>query len=64
MLRQSRHKVNPIALAAIGWKYYIVYCVTDVLQAILAYFIIVETRGLTLEDISGLFEGFDERVAV
>ena len=37
--------VNAIALEAIGWKYYIPFLVTDLIQVIVAYFIIVETRG-------------------
>ena len=49
--------VNAIALGALGWKYYIVFVALDLAQAIGAFFIMVETRGLTLEDISILFDG-------
>ena len=55
----TRLSVNAIALAAIQWKYYIVFIVTDIIQVVIAYFIIVETRGLTLEDIAILFDGND-----
>ena len=53
----TRLLVNPVALVAIGWKYYIIFLVTDAIQLIIAYFIVVETKGLTLEDIAIVFDG-------
>jgi len=55
--------VNPIALNAIGWKYYIVFLVTDVIQLIIAYYIVVETKGLTLKDIAILFDGNEKMLS-
>ncbi|KAM0755183.1 general substrate transporter [Meredithblackwellia eburnea MCA 4105] len=51
--------VNSIALAKIGWKYYTVYTCTLTITGILMYFLIVETRGYTLEEIAVLFDGED-----
>lgn len=46
-----------MALAAIGWKYYVMFIVLDVCELVIAYFLVVETKGLTLEDIAVLFDG-------
>ncbi|KAH6668408.1 general substrate transporter [Halenospora varia] len=51
--------VNPIALKAIGWKYYIVYCVVIILGIINIYFTYPETGGHTLEEMSRVFDGED-----
>ncbi|EXJ77399.1 hypothetical protein A1O3_09625 [Capronia epimyces CBS 606.96] len=48
--------VNPIALDAIGWKYYIVFCVLLLIFLALIYFFFPETKGRTLEEIAGVFE--------
>lgn len=42
--------INPIALAAIGWKYYIVYCAWIAFELVFVYFFIIETKGRTLEE--------------
>jgi predicted MFS family arabinose efflux permease len=55
--------VNPIGLAALGWKFYIVYVVVLVLECLAIYFYYVETRGPTLEEIAILFDGPDANVA-
>ena len=49
--------VNAIALEAIGWKYYILYIISDVAVLVIAWFIMVETKGLTLEEIAVQFDG-------
>jgi sugar porter (SP) family MFS transporter len=49
--------VNPIAMDAIGWKYYIVYCCVIAVQIIVVYFYFPETKGLSLEEVSVIFEG-------
>ena len=49
--------VSPIALAKITWKYYILFIFIDAIELAIAYFIIVETKGLTLEEIALLFDG-------
>jgi sugar porter (SP) family MFS transporter len=47
--------VNPIALEAISWKYYIVYCCIIVVELVIAYFAFPETKGRTLENVSEVF---------
>lgn len=49
--------VSPIALGAIGWRYYIVFIGCDVFTLVAMYFTITETRGHTLEEIQELFDG-------
>ncbi|KAJ9110854.1 hypothetical protein QFC19_001363 [Naganishia cerealis] len=49
--------VNPIALGAIGWKYYLVYVVILFGEIIFCYFFIIETKGHSLEEIAVLFDG-------
>ncbi|KAF6814463.1 MFS sugar transporter [Colletotrichum sojae] len=49
--------VNPIALDAITWKYYIVYCVWILVEIATVYFVFPETHGRTLEELSFMFEG-------
>ncbi|RDW80351.1 hypothetical protein BP5796_05049 [Coleophoma crateriformis] len=55
--------VNPIALNAIAWKYYIVYVAILVLICFTAWFCFPETRGRSLEEIAVLFDGEDANVA-
>ncbi|EGV61796.1 hypothetical protein PSN45_000480 [Yamadazyma tenuis] len=47
--------VNPIAMNAITWKYYIVWCIWLVVQICIVYFIFPETKGLGLEEIAQVF---------
>lgn len=56
--------VNPIALDAIGWKYYIVYCVWILVEIATVYFIFPETKGRSLEELSFMFESKDVRANV
>jgi hypothetical protein len=58
--------VNPIALEALNWRYYIVYTVWIGFEFVYLYFTIVETKGknghpLPLEEISALFDGDEVR---
>lgn len=48
--------VNPIALREIQWKYYFVY--VGVLVAVIAFifFYVPETKGLSLEEVGGIFD--------
>lgn len=48
--------VNPIALQAISWKYYLVYIVLLVLMTTIVYLFFAETKGLSLEEISKVFD--------
>jgi len=49
--------VNPIALDALGWKYYIVYVCVLAVEFTFLFFFIVETKNRTLEETSILFDG-------
>ncbi|KAJ3742499.1 general substrate transporter [Lentinula detonsa] len=49
--------VDAIALNSIGYKYYIVYMPLLVIQWVLVYFFMVETKGYTLEEIATVFDG-------
>lgn len=51
--------INPIALEAIGWKYYFVFVFVLVIFGITAYFYYPETRGYSLEQIAFIFDGED-----
>ncbi|KAJ5717568.1 hypothetical protein N7488_003214 [Penicillium malachiteum] len=52
--------VNPIAMDAIGWKYYGVYIAILALYIVITYFYFPETRRITIEEISSIFEGKDQ----
>jgi MFS family permease len=54
------NQVNPIAMAAISWKYYIVFCCLLAVLFVLIYFIFPETKGHTLEEIQEIFEPLSE----
>ncbi|KAF9238490.1 hypothetical protein BU15DRAFT_75185 [Melanogaster broomeanus] len=49
--------VNPWALNALGWKYYLVYCGWLVIELIFVLLFVIETKGRTLEETSALFDG-------
>ncbi|KAI5123250.1 hypothetical protein M0805_001339 [Coniferiporia weirii] len=49
--------VNPIALGKLGWKYYIVYCCWIAFELVYCFLFIIETKNLTLEETSALFDG-------
>lgn len=52
--------LNPVALAAIGWKYYIVYCAWISVEFVCIWLWLVETKGRTLEETAALFDGNDK----
>ncbi|KAI0300924.1 hypothetical protein BC826DRAFT_626812 [Russula brevipes] len=52
--------VSPLALDALGWKYYLVYCGWLVFELIFVILYVVETRGRTLEETAALFDGEDK----
>ncbi|EIW83455.1 hexose transporter [Coniophora puteana RWD-64-598 SS2] len=52
--------VNPIALQALGWKYYIVYVCWLAVELVFIYFYLVETKNRTLEETAALFDGEDK----
>jgi sugar porter (SP) family MFS transporter len=49
--------VNPVALAALNWKYYIVYSVWLAFETFVVWFFFVETRNTPLEEIVKHFDG-------
>jgi hypothetical protein len=49
--------VNPIALAAMRWKYYSIYIVLQALSIVCIYFFYPETKGLLLEEVATVFDG-------
>ncbi|KAK9317838.1 general substrate transporter [Lipomyces starkeyi] len=54
--------VNPIGLANIGWKYYLVYCAWLSVEVAIAYCFFVETKGYALEEIAVIFDGENEAI--
>ena len=55
--------VNPIALDAIHWKYYLVYVALLVVITITIYFFYPETNGHTLEEMVRVFDGDEAHVS-
>lgn len=51
--------VNPIGLAHLAWKFYFVYIVILVIEVLCIWFLFVETKGPTLEEIARLFDGHE-----
>lgn len=54
---------NPIAMASIGWKYYIVYVIINACTFVIMWFVFPETRGHSLEEIAMIFEGENAAVS-
>ncbi|KAI9690283.1 MAG: hypothetical protein M1822_009244 [Bathelium mastoideum] len=48
-------QVTPIAVSAIGWKYYVVFIVCNVTNGLFFWAFLPETKGLNLEDMDALF---------
>ncbi|KAF5377382.1 hypothetical protein D9757_007985 [Collybiopsis confluens] len=48
---------NPVAIEAMGWYYYLVYCGFLIIELIFVATFIVETKGRTLEETAVLFDG-------
>ncbi|EON95622.1 putative sugar transporter protein [Phaeoacremonium minimum UCRPA7] len=56
--------VNPIALAAIGYYYYIVFLALNCMWLVLIYLFFPETKGYSLEELSMLFDSGDSVVVL
>ncbi|KAG0701572.1 general substrate transporter [Suillus ampliporus] len=54
--------VNPIALEALQWKYYLVYLFWLCFEFVFCYLFIIETKNHTLEETAAIFDG-DEDMA-
>lgn len=52
--------VNPIAMAAISWKYYFVYIGMCVYLFAVTWFFFPETKGRTLEEVAYVFGDVEE----
>ncbi|KAH8923462.1 putative lactose permease [Atractiella rhizophila] len=48
--------VNPIALDAIAWKYYLVYIGVQAVFLVLHYIFVCETKGMTVEESSRIYD--------
>jgi hypothetical protein len=55
--------VNPIGLQHLAWKFYFVYIAILVIECLCIWFLFVETRGPTLEEIARLFDGAEANVS-
>ena len=55
--------VNPIAMGNIGWRYYIVYVVLLLFDAIFLYYYMPETKHMSLEEVSAIFDGEDALIS-
>ncbi|KAL4772588.1 general substrate transporter [Aspergillus nidulans var. acristatus] len=53
--------VNPIALSAIGWRYYFVFVAILICYGLTSSFVYPETKGYNLESISHIFDGNYQR---
>ncbi|KIM70615.1 hypothetical protein SCLCIDRAFT_157350 [Scleroderma citrinum Foug A] len=51
--------VNPSALAALGWKYLLVYVCWLAVEFVFLWFFLVETKNRTLEETAAIFDGED-----
>lgn len=50
---------NPVAMDAISWKYYVVWCVVIGVHFVLIWFFFPETKGRSLEEVAEIFDGPD-----
>ncbi|ROV93211.1 hypothetical protein VMCG_08692 [Cytospora schulzeri] len=48
-------QVTPIAMAKVGWKFYLLFIVCDITNALWFYLFLPETKGLKLEAMDDLF---------
>ena len=55
--------MNPIGLEKLEWRFYFVYIAVLVIEVLCVYFLFVETKGPTLEEIAILFDGPTAAVA-
>ena len=54
--------VNPIGLQALHWRFYFVYIAILLCECLCIWFLFMETRGPTLEEITEHFDGKDAQV--
>src|SRR5262249_2499547 len=51
--------INPIGLANLSWRYYLVQVAFNCMLVAIIWFTFVETHGLTLEEVAVVFDGAD-----
>jgi len=49
--------VNPLGIAAFGWKFYWFYVAWIFIEWLVVYFLFIETKGPSLEGVALLFDG-------
>jgi hypothetical protein len=49
------NQVSPIAFKEVGYKYYSLFICTNLLGAIVVFFLFPETKGKSLEEIAEIF---------
>lgn len=47
---------NPVAMADLRWRYYILFCMLNVLFFAAVWFLFPETKGKSLEEVASVFE--------
>lgn len=55
--------MNPVGLENLRWKFYFVYIAILVIECLCIWFLFIETKGPTLEEIARLFDGNSANVA-
>jgi MFS family permease len=55
--------INPVGLDALEWRWYIIQIVFNTCLVVIIYFTWVETHGMTLEEIAGVFDKGNLEVA-
>ncbi|KAL3475183.1 general substrate transporter [Aspergillus californicus] len=55
---------NPVAMDAISWRYYIVWCCVIGVNFTLIFFFFPETKGRSLEEVAEIFDGPDALAGV
>ena len=51
------------SLSSVEWRFYFVYIAMLVIEVLCIWFLFVETKGPTLEEIAVLFDGDDAKVS-
>ncbi|KAM0325041.1 hypothetical protein ACHAQA_007578 [Verticillium albo-atrum] len=51
---------NPIAMAKLGWRYYILFCILNTIFVLEVWFLFPETKGKSLEELDSIFDKLEE----
>lgn len=55
---------NPVAMAHLGWRYYILFCILDALFCVAVWMLFPETKGKSLEELADLLDRLDGKDGV